>query len=89
MGWGELRNGELLGTAEESGIEVFLTGDQSLVHEQNLTGRRLAILALSANNWPIIKNHVPRILAAIDSALPGSFQTVNRGTFSRKKTADG
>lgn len=67
MGWGELKNGELLRAAEENGIEVFLTGDQSLVHEQNLTGRRLTILALSANNWPIIKNHVPRNLAAIDS----------------------
>jgi predicted nuclease of predicted toxin-antitoxin system len=89
MGWGELKNGELLRTAEENGIEVFLTGDQSLVDEQNLTGRRLAILALSANNWPIVKNHVPRILAAIDSALPGSFQAVDCGRFSRRKIADG
>ncbi|MGP8245290.1 MAG: hypothetical protein ACLQVN_12320 [Bryobacteraceae bacterium] len=88
MGWGELKNGELLRTAEENGIEVFVTGDQSLVYEQNLTGRRLAILALSANNWPIIKSHVPQILAAIDGALPGSFQIVNCGRFSRKKIAE-
>jgi hypothetical protein len=30
MGWTGLKNGELLQAAEESGIEVFLTGDQTL-----------------------------------------------------------
>jgi len=39
MGWSELKNGELLRMAEENGIEVFDTGDKSLVDEQNLTGR--------------------------------------------------
>jgi len=86
MGWGELKNGDLLRAAEENGFDVFVTGDRSLVHEQNITGRRLAIVALSTNNWPIVKNHVPQILAAIDGAVPGSFQTVECGTFSRKRT---
>ena len=63
MGWSELKNGELLRSAEEGGIEISITGDQTLVYEQKLTGCRLAILALSTNNWPIVKNHVPRILA--------------------------
>lgn len=85
MGWGELKNGELLRRAEDYGIDVFITGDRSLVYEQNLTGGRLAIVALSANNWPIIKNYVPQILTAIDSAVSGSFQAVECGTFSRKK----
>jgi predicted nuclease of predicted toxin-antitoxin system len=85
MGWGDLKNGELLQIAEESGSEVLVTGDQSLVNEQNLTGRRLAIVALSTNNWPIVKNYLPRILAAIDSAVPGSFQAVECGTFTRKR----
>ena len=85
MGWGGLKNGELLRTAEGDGIEIFVTGDRSLIFEQTPTGRRLAIVALSTNNWPIIKNHFPRILAAMDNALPGSFQIVDCGTFSRKK----
>jgi predicted nuclease of predicted toxin-antitoxin system len=85
LGWGDLKNGELLRTAEENGFEVLVTGDQSLFYEQNLTGRRLAIVALSTNNWPIIKNYLAQILAAMDGAVPGSFQTVNCGTFSRKK----
>ena len=86
MGWSELKNGELLRAAEDAGIDVFVTGDRSLVYEQNLAGRRLAIIALSTNNWPIVKDHVSRILAAIESSVPGSFQEVNCGLFSRKNT---
>jgi hypothetical protein len=63
-----------------------VTGGQTLVYEQKLAGRRLAILALTATNWPIIKDSVAKILAAINSAVPRSFQTVDRGTFTRKKT---
>lgn len=88
MGWGELKNGELLRAAEENGIEILLTGDRSLVYEQNLAGRRLAIVALSANNWPIVKNFVSEILAAIDGSVLGSSQEVDCGTFIRKNVTD-
>ena len=87
MGWTGLKNGELLRIAEDNGIEVLLTGDQTLTYEQNLTGRRLAIVALSAIQLPIIKRNLPKIMAAIDNATPGSFQAVDCGTFSRKKPA--
>jgi hypothetical protein len=60
MGWTGLKNGELLRIAEDNGIEVLLTGDQTLVYEQNLTGRRLAIVTLSAIQLPIIKKNLPR-----------------------------
>ncbi len=85
MGWAGLKNGELLRTAEEDGVDVLLTGDGTLSYEQNLTGRRLAIVALSAIQLPIIKKHLPKIIAAIDAASPGSFQMVDCGTFSRKE----
>jgi hypothetical protein len=88
MGWRMLKNGELLRAAEENGFDVFVTGDQTLAYEQNLAGRRLAILALSANNWPIIKDYVVEILAAINSVAPGSIQTVDCGTFTRKRAID-
>ena len=85
MGWTGLKNSELLRAAEDSGIEVFVTGDQTLAYEQNLTGRRLAIIALSAIQLPIIKQNLSKIITAIDNALPGSFQVVDCGTFSRRK----
>ena len=84
-GWAGLKNGELLGIAEENGIEVLLTGDQTLSYEQNLTGRTIAIVALSSVEWDILKNHLSLIIAAIDSALPGTFQVVDCGSFTRKK----
>lgn len=66
-------------------MDVLLTGDGTLSYEQNLTGRRLAIVALSAIQLPIIKLHLSKIIAAIGAAAPGSFQIVDCGTFSRKK----
>jgi hypothetical protein len=85
MGWSGLTNGELLRVAEDTGIEVLLTGDQTLNHEQSLAGRRLAVVALSAIQLPIIKSNLPAIVAAINNAAPGSFQVVECGVFSRKK----
>jgi hypothetical protein len=78
----------LLRAAEDNGIDVLLTGDQTLNYEQNLTGRRLAVVALTAIQLPLIKESLPRIIAAIDNSTPGSFQAVDCGTFRRKKTPD-
>jgi len=83
MGWAGLQNGELLRVAEEHGIDVLLTGDATLHYEQNLSGRRLAIVTLSAIQLPIIRKHLPKIIAALSDAAPGSFQEVDCGTFRR------
>jgi hypothetical protein len=85
MGWSGLKNGELLRVAEEGALDVLLTGDATLSYEQNLTGRRIAIVALSAIQLPIIKQHLTKIVAAIDDAKPGSFRMVDCGACSRKK----
>ncbi|AEU35617.1 DUF5615 family PIN-like protein [Granulicella mallensis] len=83
MGWSGLKNGELLRTAEAADFEVFLTGDQKLSYQQNLKERLIGIVTLSAQEWPIIKSHLPAIAAAVDAALPGSFQSVECGSFRR------
>jgi hypothetical protein len=88
MGWAGLQNGALLRAAEDNGVDVLLTGDQTLTDEQNLIGRRLAIVVLSDIRLPIIKEHLSKIIAAIDKAVPGSFQAVECGTFSRKRTRE-
>jgi hypothetical protein len=61
MGWAGLKNGELLQAAEDDGFAVFLTGDQTLAQEQNLAGRRLAVVALSAIQLPIIRESLARV----------------------------
>ena len=48
-GWHELRNGELLDAAESARFDVFLTCDQSIRHQQNLAGRKIAIIVLLTN----------------------------------------
>ena len=87
-GWSGLKNGELLRAAEDDGIDVLLTGDGTLGYEHNLSGRRLAIVTLSAIQLPIIKKHIDKILAAISAAMPGSFHEVKCGTFRRKKSGE-
>jgi hypothetical protein len=84
MGWSGLKNGELLNAAEAGGIDVFVTGDRTLNYEQNLTGRRLAVVTLSAIQLPIIVRHLSKIIAAIHNSAPGSHQEVDCGVFRRR-----
>ena len=44
------KNGELLSLAEAQGFEVFLTVDGGIPYEQNLEGRRIAIVILLAKS---------------------------------------
>jgi len=87
MGWAGLENGDLLRAAENNRFDVLVTGDQSLRYEQDLSARTLAIVVLSAIQLPILKKSIAKIVAAIDNAHPGSFQTVDCGTFTRKPTS--
>jgi hypothetical protein len=48
-GWDRLRNGELLRVAEDAGFEVLPTTDNSIIYQQNLKGRKIAIIVLSRN----------------------------------------
>jgi len=75
-GWDTLRNGELLDAAESAGYEVFVTTDRNLRYQQNLTRRRIAIIALSVGRWRLIRNKLPEIAAAVLAAEPGSFTEV-------------
>ena len=51
MGWDRLGNGDLLNAAEAS-FDAFITTDQNLRHQQNMSGRQLAILVLPTTSWP-------------------------------------
>lgn len=50
-GWDTLQNGELLDAAEVAEFDVFLTTDRNLRHQQNLTGRKIAIVVLGKGRW--------------------------------------
>jgi len=71
-----LTNGELLAEAERAGFEVFLTADKNIQYQQNLSGRKIAIVVLSTPQWPRVRLHTARIAAAVDAASPGSYAEV-------------
>jgi hypothetical protein len=71
LGWAGLKNGELLDAAEWSGFDVLVTGDRTLHYEQNLSGRKIALVSLSAVSWPVIEPHVAKITTAVDCATTG------------------
>jgi len=76
-GWDTLTNGDLLAEAERAGFEVLLTSDKNIRHQQDLTGRRIAIVVLSTPQWPVVRLHLDMIAAAVNAATPGSYAEVN------------
>lgn len=75
-GWDELENGELLTVAEAAGFEVIVTTDRNLPYQQNLAGRKIAVVVLGKGRWTVIKSHVAQVLAAVDAAKPGTYTEV-------------
>ena len=63
QGWAGLKNGALLDPAEQTGFDLFITADLEIRYPQDLSGRRLALLVLSTNNWAAIKANVAALLA--------------------------
>jgi hypothetical protein len=78
QGWSGSKNGALFTAEDETGFDLFITADQEIRYQQNLAGRRLALLVLSTNNWDCIKAGVAPILAPIASVKPGSYAQVTR-----------
>lgn len=75
-GWSQLQNGDLLDSAEAEGFDIFITTDQRLKYQQNLSGRKLAILVLATTSWPRIQHHAQRILVAVEALKPGAYVEV-------------
>ena len=76
MGWAELANGDLLAAAEAAGFELMLTADQRIRYQQNLKGRRIALVVVSLNSRTVLMRHVGLLQAAVHRAAPGSYQEV-------------
>jgi hypothetical protein len=67
-GWSQLKNGELLDTAEREGFAVLVTTDTNLKYQQNLGSRRLAIVVLTTTSWPRIQRVIGAVVGAVDGA---------------------
>ncbi len=71
-GWGAFSNGELLRLAEDS-YDLFITSDQNIRYQQNLAGRKIAVLVISTNNLAIIQSNASLIVSAVQTIQPAAF----------------
>jgi radical SAM superfamily enzyme YgiQ (UPF0313 family) len=76
LGLAGLTNGDLIEAAEKSGFDVMVTADQNLGYQQNLTGRRLALVVLTTNHWDTIRPNAARVVEAVTKIRPGEFVTI-------------
>lgn len=72
MGWAAKKNGELLKLVENE-FEVFLTVDQNLRHQQNLTSSQLrfVVLVAASNQYDSLAPLIPQVRGALTKLGPG------------------
>jgi hypothetical protein len=75
-GWDRLANGELIAAAEAAGFELLLTTDKNIRYQQNLKDRKIAFVVIGNQQWPILRRHVDKVVAAVNAATRGSFTEV-------------
>jgi hypothetical protein len=66
-GWSSLSNGDLLARAENGSSNLFITTDQNLKHQEDLSCRQLAIIVLPTTRWPEIQRHMAQVVEAVAS----------------------
>jgi len=72
VGWAGKDNGELLQLASFQ-FDVFVTADQGLQYQQNLSGYDIAVVTLVArtNRFEDVKPIVPKLLETLPALKPG------------------
>ena len=68
--------GHLLATAEQAGFDVLVTSDQNIRYQQNLAGRKLALVALGSKVWPVVTQHSAAIAVQVAQATPGGYDFI-------------
>jgi hypothetical protein len=77
-GWDRLTNGDLLNVAEEAAVDLLLTTDQRIRYQQNLAGRKIALVVLTGTTkWSRVRLYLERIAAIVNAVTPGSYTEVN------------
>ena len=72
IGWSRFSNGQLLDAAEKQ-FDLLITTDQALRTQQNLLGRKLAVLILPFASWPRLKPDAEKIVSRVASLQPGEY----------------
>ncbi len=85
MGWEGIANGRLLDAAEAAGFAILVTADPNIRSQQNMRGRKIAMVVLTTNHWLTINAHAARIIAACDGAGEGSYTVVQLVQAARRR----
>jgi predicted nuclease of predicted toxin-antitoxin system len=69
-----LKNGQLLEAAEANGFDVLITVDQNIPDQQNLAGRKIALMILCGptNRLSDLAMLIPAAISALHSIEPGA-----------------
>lgn len=75
--WSDLDDGPLLDACAGQ-CDVFVTMDQSLAFQQNLSSRPFGVIVLKArtNRLADLKELVPNVLATLPTLRPGEVRTI-------------
>jgi len=76
-GWSTLLNGELLNQAEMASYDAFITTDQKLKYQQNLTNRFIRILVLTTTSWPRISQKTDAVRTALEALPEGGYAVID------------
>ena len=63
----------MLKAAEEAGFEVLVGPDKNVRYQQNMKNYRIAIVVPGIPQWPVLRPHVDRVVAAVNAAKPGTY----------------
>jgi len=79
MGWHQKKNGELLSLVEGELFDVFLTADQNIKHQQNLTRRSLKFIVLVAsdNGYETLSPLIPKVIETLLAIQPGELVEIS------------
>ena len=72
QGWSGIQNGDLLKLIDGA-FDIFITGDKNLRYQQNLSGRKVAIIELPFSRLDSLQPLLTKIRAAIDTAKDGDY----------------
>jgi hypothetical protein len=77
-GWDKLNNGALLNAAEEAALDLLLTTDRRIRYQQNLAGRKIALVVLTGcTKWSRVRLHLERIAVVVNAATSGSYSEID------------
>jgi len=71
-----MKNGELLNSAENL-FDLLITTDQQMRYQQEVFGRKLAIVVLMTTSWPRWRRSIPTIRAAVEEIKPREYLEVS------------